>query len=154
MYSFGRLAARTLLVTRSFQDLREMVLAGYLGIASGDSPSDLVNQIEHALDLDDVPARVRAACCTVRERNTYRQRGERLLQILLEPADHTLMEFSEDRAQASTRAPVDYRNGIQCFNVPSKFDRVMWHTRAGSIGRVRVRIVHGFYQLGNEYGSL
>ena len=153
MRAFEGPAAGAFLVTPPLDGLKEIFPAEYFGIVSGHSPSDFGDAIERALDLNDLPARARAACSIVRERHTYRQRAEGILQMLSEPTARTLHESSRARALALAHARAGQRDEIQRLDTLSKFERGLWSTGAGAVGRVRVRTGHATYRLGNKHGS-
>lgn len=154
MRAFEGPAAGAFLVTPPLEGLKEIFPAECFGIVSGNLPSDFGDAIERALDLNDLPTLAREACSIVRERHTYRQRAERILQILSEPTAHMLRESSRARALALAHARAGQRNEIQRLDTLSKFERGLWSIGADAVGRVRVRTGRGSCQLGNEYGPV
>lgn len=129
-------AAGAFLVTPSLNGLQEILPADLYGEVLGQSPSDFVDAIGRALDLDDLPDRAYAARSLICEHHTYKQRAHHVLHVLSEGMKSGPRESRLARALALAHTRACQRGKIGELDSLSSLERYLWRAGASVINQV------------------
>lgn len=152
MRAFEGPAAGAFLVTPSLDGLQEILPTELYGVVLGQSPSDFVDAVGRALDLDDLPERADAARSVICEHHTYQRRAEHVLHTLSTSMKRTVSGSAQARALALAHTRAGQYKELQELDPLSRLERDLWGTGAYVIDQIRARTGHISYHPRNKYG--